>query len=145
MTSLVLFRREVLPPRKASDRKPKHPASAVPLVLGVVVMFSAIVSVVWPTRRIKVCSFESTVDITRMTIKDYTESAFVMWQRNNEDRVCPRDLAELNEYTNRQRTHVITDAWGSDLRMSCNSRGLRVWSLGEDGRPETADDVRSWE
>jgi hypothetical protein len=97
-----------------------------------------------PERRFR-CYDPTTTEHTRWIIKDYTESAFAMWKRNNRDRDCPDNLRELNEYMSDGRIDNVADAWGYGLGVSCDANGLRVWSIGEDGRANTSDDIRSWD
>jgi prepilin-type N-terminal cleavage/methylation domain-containing protein len=97
---------------------------------------------------------DSKVDITRMQVKEYADSAYLMWQKNHQGSSCPASLGDLNEYTNRKTKDGkpdIADAWGVDMTMLCGqnlppgARGLAVFSNGEDGKPNTSDDIKSWE
>lgn len=97
---------------------------------------------------------DSKSDLTRMAVKDYADSAYMMWQRNNQGKSCPQSLGELNEYTNRKPKDGkpdISDSWGNDLIMMCGQnlppgvRGIAVQSIGEDGKANTSDDIKSWE
>jgi hypothetical protein len=122
------------------------PAAARLLVtsLGILAFVTAVVS---SGSRTTMCT-ETKEDLTRMAAKDYADSAFMMWRRHHPDRDCPSTLGELNEFTNRKLKDGqpdISDTWGNDMRMGCDARGLRVWSLGPDERYGTADDIKSWE
>jgi general secretion pathway protein G len=98
---------------------------------------------------------ESKVDIAKLQVKEYADSAYLLWQKNNPSKACPASLAELNEYTNRGTSKDgkpnIADSWGNDMVMLCGqslppgARGLAVFSMGEDGKPNTTDDIKSWE
>jgi prepilin-type N-terminal cleavage/methylation domain-containing protein len=98
---------------------------------------------------------ESKVDIAKLQVKEYADSAYLMWQKNNPSKACPASLAELNEYTNRKSAKDgkpdIADSWGNDMVMLCGAnlppgaRGIAVYSVGEDAKPGTADDIKSWE
>jgi len=97
---------------------------------------------------------ESKVDLTKLQVKEYADSAYLMWQKNNPSKACPASLGDLNEYTNRKMKDGkpdISDSWGNDMVMMCGqnlppgARGLAVYSVGEDGKPNTSDDIKSWE
>ena len=98
---------------------------------------------------------ESKVDIAKLQVKEYADSAYLMWQKNNPSKACPASLAELNEYTNRKSSKDgkpdIADSWGNDMVMMCGAnlppgaRGIAVYSMGEDAKPNTPDDIKSWE
>jgi hypothetical protein len=121
-----------------------HKRSRAPLVvLGAFVALTAL-TVTSSTR-----PFEyrpSKVNLTRVMVRDYAESAVITWRHKNPGRDCPDRLLDLNVYSNRTRLDDITYAWGYDLRMTCDSDGFfRVWSVGDDGRAFTSDDIRSWD
>jgi hypothetical protein len=126
---------------------PIHSPAAARLGVGLFLVVMLVVAAIPGRPRMTHC-FESNVDLTRMATKDYADSAFMMWRRNHPDEPCPSTLGELNEYTNRKPKNGrpdISDSWGNDLRMQCDERGLRVWSLGEDSLYGTSDDIKSWE
>jgi general secretion pathway protein G len=90
----------------------------------------------------------SKVDVARATVKKYAFEAYTQWSMRNSGKQCPDDLAELNEYMNNKD---IKDPWGQDYQKLCGdqlpagAKGMAVFSMGEDGKPNTADDVKSWE
>ncbi|NVB77344.1 MAG: hypothetical protein HOV81_03030 [Kofleriaceae bacterium] len=83
---------------------------------------------------------ESKADIARATVKKYAFEAYPRWRAWHPNAACPERLDELNEYMNNEHTH---DPWGGVYEMSCNELGILVWTVAEDGRPGTADDIRS--
>jgi hypothetical protein len=127
---------------------PVRSPTAARIFVAWLVVFGLIAAAMTTRPRVMKIFSESKVDLTRMAVMDYADSAFMMWRHNHRHQPCPSTLGELNEYTNRKLKNGrpdISDAWGYDMRMSCDERGIRVWSLGEDGRYGTSDDVRSWD
>lgn len=96
----------------------------------------------------RACHYRGKVDDAKIDINEYVNAAFPRWVANHPDQVCPRGLADLNQYTNR-RGSDISDAWGRDMIiLDCGDAvpgHIRVFSLGEDGEPNTPDDIKSWE
>lgn len=91
---------------------------------------------------------ESKTDITKIKAKKYAFEAYPQWAISHPDKVCPDNLADLNEYMSEADTN---DSWGRPFRMMCGAvlppgaKGLAVMSAGEDGKEGTADDIKSWE
>jgi hypothetical protein len=118
--------------------------------IGIVgALYVVIIAGAMSSNRVSMCS-ESKYEITRSQIKEYADSAFLLWIQNHPTATCPRWLGDLNEYTNRKGKD-ITDSWGRDLIMVCGDAlphtpgHFGVWSRGEDGLTDTSDDLRSWE
>lgn len=90
----------------------------------------------------------SKVDVAKLTIKKYADEAYPQWSMRNTGKRCPDNLGELNEYMNNKDTK---DPWGADFQMLCGdqmppgAKGIAIFSMGEDGKPNTADDIKSWE
>lgn len=62
------------------------------------------------------------------------------WQQDNPGE-CPT-LSQLM-YDNRlERDALVEDPWGSRYRVVCEGELLTVLSSGQDGRVDTADDIR---
>ena len=87
-----------------------------------------------------------------MTAKQFASQAYGRWRAENPGRQCPAALADLTRYMN------LTDIWayrhwsGQDLyTMYCGPEaanipgGFGVAHVGDDGRANTADDIKSWE
>jgi IPT/TIG domain-containing protein len=91
---------------------------------------------------------DSRADIAAVTVKKYAFEAFPQWSAAHPDKACPDRLTDLDEYMNGSPTK---DPWGRDYRMLCGAtlpagaRGLGVVSAGEDGKIDTADDIKSWD
>jgi prepilin-type N-terminal cleavage/methylation domain-containing protein len=92
---------------------------------------------------------DSKKEVAALDVKRYVDEAYPLWARQNPTKPCPGGLAELNEFTNKGKS--IADPWGTDYVMLCGqnlppgARGLAVYSAGEDMKPNTGDDVKSWE
>lgn len=91
---------------------------------------------------------ESRTEIAAVTVKKYAFEAFPQWAAAHPDRACPERLADLDEYMSGSPTK---DPWGRGYRMRCGAnlpagaKGLGVVSAGEDGKLDTADDIKSWD
>lgn len=89
----------------------------------------------------------SKVDVAKATSKKYAYEAYTQWSMRAA-KACPESLGELNQYMNNKDTK---DPWGNEYLMFCGdtlpagAKGLAVQSLGEDGKRDTEDDVKSWE
>jgi hypothetical protein len=98
------------------------------------------------------------LDAARIAMQRYTCQAFRAWQGRNPG-ACPKKLDELNQLARRGGS---VDPWGSPYKMLCGEQlpagartecggemlpwpPLAVLSNGPDKKPDTADDVRSWE
>ena len=72
--------------------------------------------------------------------------AFPLWAIANPDKPCPASIEELREHTSRG----VVDPWGHPYRVLCGATlpaGAQYFAIasdGADGKPGTADDVRSW-
>jgi hypothetical protein len=82
-----------------------------------------------------------------LTVKKYAFEAFPSWSQAHVEKACPDKLVDLNEYMNEKD---IKDPWGNDYVLYCGAnlpagaKGLAVSSNGPDGKPGTADDIKSW-
>jgi prepilin-type N-terminal cleavage/methylation domain-containing protein len=93
---------------------------------------------------------ESKVEVARSVIKQFAYEAFPRWSAANPTSACPTQLDELTKWMNKQD---IKDPWGADLQMLCGENlpeparkaGIGVVSNGPDGKPNTEDDIRSWD
>lgn len=73
--------------------------------------------------------------------------AFTHWALKNVDKECPASLQELTPYL---ANPTLQDPWGNELVMACGDSSpaaapFGVLSVGPDGKPGSADDIRSWE
>lgn len=73
-------------------------------------------------------------------------TAYDAWAADNPKRPCPRNAAELLAHA---KTGAV-DPWGQEYRVFCNpsaprGKRLRVQSNGPDQKPDTDDDIKSWE
>jgi len=91
---------------------------------------------------------EAKIRTTKLKVDKYAFEAFPAWSVAHVDKPCPEELADLSRYAN---ADDVRDAWGKRLAMRCGplappeARGFGVASAGEDGRDDTADDIRSWQ
>ena len=134
-------------PLGSSEQRRNNALKAVVGIWGLAVIGSFAVAVLLPRHRMTHC-YETKFDIARLAVREYADSAYPMWAKDHPGATCPRSLGELNEYTNRKGLD-ISDPWGRDLIMLCGDRSvsgpISVFSLGADARPNTDDDIRSWE
>ena len=89
----------------------------------------------------------SKIDLAKIEVRKYAFEAYPSWSASNPDKACPAKLADLAELTNAE----LVDPWGHAYKMMCGkdlpkgAKGLAVSSPGPDGKPGTADDIKSWE
>ena len=87
-------------------------------------------------------------DVAQLTVEKYAFEAYPSWAQAHPDKQCPAKLAELDEHMSSSNTG---DPWGHPYAMKCGAdlpkgaRGIAVYSLGEDGKDGTCDDVQSWD
>lgn len=91
---------------------------------------------------------DSKQDIAKATVHKLAHEAYPMWIAANPGQSCPADLAALGPYMN-QREQV--DPWQQPYRLFCGAnlpegaQGVAIVSSGEDGKPNTSDDIKSWQ
>lgn len=87
-------------------------------------------------------------DIARLGAQRFAFEAYPMWAREHADKACPDKIDDLYQYVSAADRN---DPWGAPYHMLCGAnlpagaRGFAVFSLGEDGKEGTADDIKSWE
>jgi hypothetical protein len=82
-------------------------------------------------------------DLVSLLLRAYVDEAYPKWQADHPKQKCPATLAEVAKYFGETPGLPLeTDPWGHALQMKCDDKGFTVWSLGPDGKPDTADDVR---
>ncbi len=85
-------------------------------------------------------------DHARALVRQVAFEAFPIWAtRPSNAGTCPAP-SQLAEYLGRRD---LRDPWGRDLVVACSdlppgAAGIAVSSNGADGKPGTADDIRSW-
>jgi hypothetical protein len=84
-------------------------------------------------------------DIAQAAAMNIAHETYDAWALDHPTRKCPKDIAELM-----MRNDATNDPWGQSYRMFCNpsappGKRLRVASSGPDQKPDTDDDIKSWE
>jgi general secretion pathway protein G len=141
-------------PRKATFRNSQRGMTILEIMIVLAILALVMGFLIGP--RIMRMFSESKSDIARMQAKDYAGTAFSVWQTKpkNKGKPCPDSLADLNEYASGDRkAGDIKDPWGYDFIMLCGDKvpaaagrvPIAIQSVGEDGKLDTDDDVRSWE
>lgn len=94
----------------------------------------------------------SKVDLTKIQVDKIAKEYFPRWSMANTDKGCPDNLLAVGKVVDASFTDEdFKDAWGKPLKFLCGdtlpagAQGLAVYSMGEDGKDNTPDDVRSWE
>ena len=86
-------------------------------------------------------------ELTTLTVKKLSNEAFGMWAQNHLSASCPTTIDELFEYMGEVSRK---DPWGHPYRMRCGAelpagaKSIAISSDGPDGKPDTADDLKSW-
>ena len=89
---------------------------------------------------------ESKVETAGIRAKQFYQ-ACVRWQLNADEQ-CPASLQDISKYMNNKD---LNDPWGQEYVMLCGeqapeeSGGFGVVSKGPDEKPDTQDDIKSWE
>lgn len=94
--------------------------------------------------------FQTAKDDTAKTeAKDFAYQAYTQWTRDNPGKGCPASMDELLKYSNKKEAN---DPWGKPYQMHCGESlpsnvrgGFGVSSYGPDQKPNTDDDIKSWE
>jgi hypothetical protein len=85
-------------------------------------------------------------EIARKTVELYAGEGFPVWAVEHRGKECP-SVAELDEMLGRTPQN---DPWGRPYRVLCGTElpagaeGIGVYSLGQDGKDGTDDDIKSW-
>lgn len=90
---------------------------------------------------------QSKEELATVAAKKYAFEAFPLWAMAHPDEACPPGIEALSEYMNGTNDK---DPWGNAYRMRCGAdlpadvKGIAITSNGPDGKPDTADDLKSW-
>ena len=90
---------------------------------------------------------EAKEETAGLMVNKYANEAYARWTLDNKGKQCPESLSELAKYTNNEETK---DPWDNELIMVCGESApegvtFGVASKGADGKPDTSDDIKSWE
>jgi general secretion pathway protein G len=90
---------------------------------------------------------DSKVQIAKTAVHKIAYEAYPMWLSANPGQSCPT-IDSLGPYMNKKDQ---VDPWNEPYRLFCGAslpegaHGVAVVSSGEDGKPNTADDIKSWQ
>ncbi len=89
---------------------------------------------------------DNKADTTRIMVQKVALEAYAQWTMDTKN-LCPGSLSELDKYRN---SRTVKDCWDNPLIMLCGKyspgkTSFAVFSMGEDGKPGTGDDIKSWE
>jgi len=93
---------------------------------------------------------ESKVSTTKIQLRKFVYEAYPHWLVTHPGKDCPGKLSEIDENSENPNKEP-TDPWGQPIRMLCGAslpagaRGFAVVSYGPDGKPDTEDDLKSWD
>ena len=80
---------------------------------------------------------------------DDMASKYALWSQNNMGKQCPDNILELAKFTNKEDAK---DPWGREMIMVCGDSApegvpnrFGIISMGEDGKMDTTDDIKSWD
>ncbi|MBA2542949.1 MAG: hypothetical protein H0V17_25100 [Deltaproteobacteria bacterium] len=86
--------------------------------------------------------------VTKLRVEGYATHGYQMWKEKNPGKVCPVTMMELAAAVSPEA--VDDDEWGKKLEMKCGkdlpagAKDISIRSLGFDGKPDTADDIKSY-
>ena len=88
--------------------------------------------------------------ISMMRVVGYATQAYAAWKEKNPGKACPASMAELGKAVAEEAE--LRDEWGHDLILKCGKdlpaaakgQPIVIESWGFDGKPDTADDLKSY-
>jgi general secretion pathway protein G len=89
---------------------------------------------------------QSKNEIAKATAKDIAFQAYGHWSAVHQNKACPDSITDLAEFVNDPK---MLDPWGNPYQFMCGPtmpqgmKGVLVISAGEDGKFNTADDIKS--
>jgi general secretion pathway protein G len=117
-------------------------------IMIVIAILGLLVVIVVP--RVVGALSSSKTDLMKIQVDKIATDWYNRWQLKTNE-ACPKDLLEVARAVSASPDDV-KDAWDSDFKFMCGSEaglpnGLTfgVYSLGEDKKEGTADDIKSWE
>jgi general secretion pathway protein G len=119
-------------------------------IMIVIAILGLLVVIVVP--RVMGALGSSKVDLTKIQVDKIVKEYYPRWASQNTEKPCPDNLLEIGRSIDKTFTEdEFKDAWGKPLKFLCGdtlpagASGLAVYSMGEDGKDNTPDDIRSWE
>ncbi len=119
-------------------------------IMIVIAILGLLVVIVVP--RVMGSLASSKVDLMKVKVDKITKEEYPRWASTNNDKQCPDTLLEVGlVFYNYSTAEEYVDAWGKPFKFLCGDtapagvKGLAVYSMGEDGKDGTADDIKSWE
>jgi hypothetical protein len=83
--------------------------------------------------------------VARQMVRQVAVESYARWATDNPGKQCPDSGLELAVYSDDRE---LRDPWGTTLVVLCEETlpgGIRVVSAGPDAKPDTSDDIRSWD
>ncbi len=88
--------------------------------------------------------------ISMMRVVGYATQAYAVWKEKNPGKACPASMAELGKAVAEEAE--LRDEWGHELILKCGKdlpaaakgQPIVIESWGFDGKPDTADDLKSY-
>ena len=117
-------------------------------IMIVIAILGLLVVIVVP--RVVGALSKSKDDLTKIQVDKIADEWYTRWQiATNEG--CPKDLIEVARAV-KAGPDEVKDPWDQDLKFVCgseanlpNGKTFGVYSLGEDKKEGTGDDIKSWE
>jgi prepilin-type N-terminal cleavage/methylation domain-containing protein len=92
---------------------------------------------------------ESKTELGKSMVQRLATESYARWTMDNPGKSCPADVSEVAKYSNDKEGK---DPWGHPMVILCGENlpegvtgGFGVQSMGPDGKPDTKDDLKSWE
>jgi general secretion pathway protein G len=135
--------------RTRSNRKAQAGMTLLEIMIVIAILGLLIVIVV---PRVMGALGSSKIDLTKIQVDKIVKEYYPRWAAQNTDKACPDNLLEIGKAVDKTFTEEeFKDAWAKPLKFLCGdtlpagASGLGVYSMGEDGKDNTPDDIRSWE
>jgi len=111
------------------------------IVLGIIALIMGVLVI----PRLRGSSREAKIRTTKIMMAEYV-AAYEQWSSDNTEG-CPQAVEELAKYRKKKETR---DGFGSAFIIKCGDAApegveFGLVSMGPDKKPDTSDDIRSWD
>jgi general secretion pathway protein G len=135
-----MFRRLV----KKTARRSQRGMTLLEIMIVLAILALVMGLVIGP--RVMRLFFKSKNDIAHIAVSKYVNETYGDWAMNHTGKQCPESISELAE-----TPKDAQDPWGNPYKLICGTnlppgaKHIAVYSMGEDGKDNTCDDIQSWD
>jgi len=146
MSIMSILRKRLSRLVKSSTRQAQRGMTLLEIMIVLAILALVMGLVVGP--RVMKAFSQSKNDIAKLTAKKFATEAYPLWTTSHAGKQCPDKIDDLFELADSKDGK---DPWGSPYTMVCGpdapaaAKNFGVISAGEDMKPGTPDDIKSWE